>query len=144
MNVEVAVIQFLKSQTNWTVAGEVPADNPAKFITVERTGGAREAMVLDMAEVMISVYHKTSKLECANQTDEIADVIPGLLEDYADINTFRFTKKSAAVVEEYKKAKEEAIRVKAAEPEEPAEPEDKLAAILESDRDVIEDLKDDI
>lgn len=85
MNVEVAVIKFLKSQTNWTVAGEVPADNPAKFITVERTGGAREAMVLDMAEVMISVYHKTSKLECANQTDEIADVIPGLLEDYADI-----------------------------------------------------------
>ena len=34
---------------------------------------------------MISVYHKTSKLDAANMADEIADVIPGLLEDYADI-----------------------------------------------------------
>ena len=32
---------------------------------------------------------------------------------------------------------------KAAEPEELEEPEDKLAAILESDREVIEDLKDE-
>ena len=85
MNVEVAVIQFLKSQTNWTVAGEVPADNPAKFITVERTGGAREAYVLDMSEIMVSVYHKTSKLDAANMADEIADVAHGLVVDYDDI-----------------------------------------------------------
>ena len=66
------------------------------------------------------------------------------VEDYADINDFKFTNKSAAVVEEYKEAKKKALRVKAAEPEELEEPEDKLAAILESDREVIEDLKDDI
>lgn len=85
MNVEVMVITFLKTKTSFPVSGEVPKTLPDKFITIERTSGGRNNMVLDLAEVLISVYSKNSKLEAANEADSIADSIPGLLVDYENI-----------------------------------------------------------
>lgn len=85
MNTEVIVIQYLKNYLNWSVTGEVPDSLPDKFITVERSGGAREAMVLDMAEIQVSVYSKNSKLEAAVMADQIADIMPSLVKDYEDV-----------------------------------------------------------
>lgn len=85
MNTEVIVIQYLNKHLNVPVSGEVPKSLPDKFITVERVSGGREAMVLDLAEIMISIYNKNSKLEAANLADEIADIMPNIVAEYEDV-----------------------------------------------------------
>ena len=86
MNTEVIVIKYLNSKiSGWSIAGEAPKSLPEKFITVERSGGGRTAMVLDLAEIKVSIYHKNSKLEAANMADEIADIAPGIVVDYEDV-----------------------------------------------------------
>lgn len=79
-NVEVVVIDWLKSlaDADYPVSGDIPKERPASFITVDRTGGAREAMVLDRAEILIEVYHKTSRLEASNKAGALGDAIPQL------------------------------------------------------------------
>lgn len=93
-NVEVVVINWLKSivGNNYPVSSEKPETPPTSFILVDRTGGPREAMVLDRAEILIEVYHKTSRLEASNKANEIADRIVELeaYDDnltHADINS---------------------------------------------------------
>lgn len=85
MNVEKRVIKWLEA--SGIVSGDfVSGDKmkakalPEKFILVDRTGGAREAMVLDMAEILIEVYHKTSRLEASEKANAIADAVSGLLQ----------------------------------------------------------------
>lgn len=83
MNVEARVIKWLTgvAGAGWLVAADKPKTKTAeKYIIVDRTGGAREAMVLDMAEILIEVYHKTSRLEASEQANKIADVITDLLQ----------------------------------------------------------------
>ena len=82
MNVEKRVIKWLA-----TIAGDygVYGDKPKgksveKYILVDRTGGAREAMVLDMAEILVEVYHKNSRLEASEKASAIADAVGGLLQ----------------------------------------------------------------
>ena len=84
MNVEARVIKWLTgvAGAGWLVAADKLKGRqlPEKFILVDRTGGAREAMVLDMAEILIEVYHRTSRLEASEQANKIADVITDLLQ----------------------------------------------------------------
>ena len=62
-NIEVIVIDWLKTVAgDYPVSGDIPKERPAKFITVDRTGGPREAMVLDRSEILIEVYHNESRL----------------------------------------------------------------------------------
>lgn len=85
MNIEVLIIQFLQANiSGWSVTGDVPKSQPTKFMTVERTGGGREFMVLDTAEIQVSVYSKNSKLEAAEMADEIADLAPAVADYYED------------------------------------------------------------
>ena len=93
-NIEVIVIDWLKTVAgeDYAVHGDIPKERPASFITVDRTGGNREAMVLDRAEILIEVYHKDSRLAASNKANEIADLIPALKEyehniTHADINS---------------------------------------------------------
>jgi len=83
-NIETSVITWLESVVgDWPVAGDKP-DNPGeKFITIDRTGGPRESMVLDQAEILIEVYHKDSQVTASDKANEIADLIPQL-KAYAD------------------------------------------------------------
>lgn len=85
INVESAVISWLNSLTgtDYPVSGDMPTDRPTKFITVDRTGGPRESMVLDKAEILIEVYNKNSRLDASTKANEIADRIIGL-EAYED------------------------------------------------------------
>ncbi len=81
-NVEKLVIEWLDDEfgSTWPVFGDQPKTRPVKYIIVDRTGGAREAMVLDSAEILIEVYHKTSRVEASDKAAEIADVLHELLE----------------------------------------------------------------
>lgn len=85
VNVEKVVIAWLDDNvgTGWSVYGDMPKERPAKFVLVDRTGGPRESMVLDQAEILIEVYHKTSRVECSDKAQELADLIPGLLSTEA-------------------------------------------------------------
>lgn len=80
-NVEKLVIAWLTSVVgeDWAVYGDQPEQRPIKYITVDRTGGPRESMVLDQAEILIEVYHKNSREITSDKANEIADIIPQLL-----------------------------------------------------------------
>jgi hypothetical protein len=79
-NVEKLVIGWLEDHANitWPVHGDMPETRPEKFLLVDRTGGAREAMVLDTAEILIEVYHKSSREMASDEANKIADLIPEL------------------------------------------------------------------
>lgn len=74
-NVEVIVIDWLKTFVGVPVSGEKAKTPPVSFVLVDRTGGAREAMVLDRAEILIEVYHKNSRLTASELANTIADKI---------------------------------------------------------------------
>lgn len=81
-NVEVLVIDWLNTILGhgWEASGDKPRQVPAQFVLVDRTGGPREAMVLDRAEILIEVYHKNSRMTASDKANEIADKIPALLQ----------------------------------------------------------------
>lgn len=76
-NIETTVITWLNSvlSDGWVAYGDKPSTAPEKYILVDRTGGAREAMVLDTAEILIEVYHKTSRATASDKANELADII---------------------------------------------------------------------
>lgn len=91
-NVEVIVINWLKTFVGVPVSGEKAKTPPASFVLVDRTGGAREAMVLDRAEILIEVYHKNSRLAASELANTIGDKIVELeaVSDnitHADVNS---------------------------------------------------------
>ncbi|WP_438980197.1 hypothetical protein [Polynucleobacter sp.] len=92
--VEELVIAWLGelSGNDWPVYGDKPQQVPKQFILVDRTGGPREAMVLDRAEILIEVYDKDSRLGASNRASAIADAIVGLEAfnhdiTHADVNS---------------------------------------------------------
>lgn len=84
-NVETLVIDWLQTLvgSGWPVSGDKPKTLPEKFILIDRTGGPREAMVLDRAEILIEVYHKNSRATASDKANDIADAIVQL-EAYSD------------------------------------------------------------
>jgi len=85
-NVETIVVAWLKAlpvANGYSVSGDIPKERPEKFITVDRTGGPREAMVLDRAEILIEVYNRNSRLDASEVANLIADHIIEL-EAYDD------------------------------------------------------------
>jgi hypothetical protein len=82
-NVEKVVIDWLETLLGdaLPVFGDKPKNIPDQgFVLVDRTGGPREAMVLDQAEILIEVYHKTSRVTASDHAQMIADNIPSLHE----------------------------------------------------------------
>ena len=75
-NIEVLIIEWLNTFAGgYPASGDKPKDAPAKYMLVDRTGGPREAMVLDRAEILIEVYDKNSRLDASNKANAIADSI---------------------------------------------------------------------
>lgn len=74
-NIEVLVVEWLKTLgfTDYSLSGDKPKDTPDKYILVDRTGGPREAMVLDRAEILIEVYNVSSRLDASNVANQIGD-----------------------------------------------------------------------
>ncbi len=81
-DVEVLVIQWLNSilGSGWAAHGDKPdtPPDPDQYVLVDRTGGPREAMVLDRAEILIEVYCKDSRDTAKNKANDIADRIIAL------------------------------------------------------------------
>jgi len=84
MNIEATVITWLNSilDDGWIAYGDKPKGENAEFVLVDRTGGPRESMVLDQAEILIEVYEKNSRSAASIKADNIADRIIEL-EAYA-------------------------------------------------------------
>lgn len=74
---EALVVSWLNSilGTGWAAHGDKPDNPPEQYVLVDRTGGPRNAMVLDKAEILIEVYHKTSRSTAKNKANDIADRI---------------------------------------------------------------------
>lgn len=89
-DVEVIVVNWLNSilGEGWEASGDKPKDTPNQYVLVDRTGGPREALVLDRATILIEVYHKDSRSTAKNKANEIADRIYELAE-YAHNITLR-------------------------------------------------------
>lgn len=86
MNAEVAIIRYLaECLPDVSVSGDLPNPRPAKAVTLERTGGAEDRIVLDHPTIAIQCWGNTraeamfladNVEECMRQLDdpEIPDV----------------------------------------------------------------------
>lgn len=85
-NLEAMVIAWLRDLVpGYPASSDTPKTLPKQFILVERTGGAREAMLGDNAEILIEVYDKDSGYDCAEIANFIADKIVDLTVEYENI-----------------------------------------------------------
>lgn len=87
VDVEAVVVAWLNTilGTGWAAYGDKPTDAPVQYVLVDRTGGPRESMVLDKAEILIEVYHKTSRATAKTKANSIADQIVALEAYSTDI-----------------------------------------------------------
>lgn len=79
-DVEVIVVAWLNSilGAGWAAHGKKPKETPDQYVLVDRAGGPRIAMVMDAAQILIEVYHKTDRTAAKSKAYEIADKIPQL------------------------------------------------------------------
>lgn len=77
MSIEADVIAFLKSQFAVPVSASVPKDRPARFITVERTGGALDTF-RDLPIFAIQSWGM-SVADAADLADDVRLLLPELL-----------------------------------------------------------------
>lgn len=84
IDVEATVVAWLNSilPSGWDAYGDKPDDAGEQYVLVDRTGGPRESMVLDKAEILIEVYHKDSRSSAKDIANSIADQVVAL-EAYA-------------------------------------------------------------
>lgn len=87
VDVEAVVVAWLNSilGSGWAAYGDKPNNAGNQYVLVDRTGGPRESMVLDKAEILIEVYHKTSRNTAKNKALDIADQVVALEAYSADI-----------------------------------------------------------
>lgn len=82
-DVEEAVVAWLNTilPSGYSASGDKPDDDPTPdtYVTVDRTGGPREAMVLDRASILIEVFNKGSRTDAKNVAQSIADQVPNLV-----------------------------------------------------------------
>ena len=87
-NVEAMVISWLNDKlADYPASSDTPKSLPDHFILVDRTGGSREAMLGDAAEILIEVYDKDSKYDCSEIANYIADHIIELPQIYENITS---------------------------------------------------------
>jgi hypothetical protein len=86
VDVEAVVVAWLNSilASGWDAYGDKPTGLD-QYVLVDRTGGPRESMVLDKAEILIEVYHKTSRATAKTLALSIADQVVALEAYSADI-----------------------------------------------------------
>lgn len=86
VDVEAVVVAWLNSilPSGWDAYGDKPKGLD-QYVLVDRTGGPRESMVLDKAEILIEVYHQTSRATAKTKALDIADRVVALEAYNADI-----------------------------------------------------------
>lgn len=85
-NIESIIINWLNDLVpGYPASSDTPKALPKRFILVERTGGGREALVGDAAEILVEVYDKQSRFDCSEIANFIADHVRQLVVDYENI-----------------------------------------------------------
>ncbi len=85
-NIEAIIIKWLNDIVpGYPASSDTPKALPKRFILVERTGGGREYLVGDDADILIEIYDKTSRFDCSEIANFIGDHIHELVEEYDDI-----------------------------------------------------------
>jgi hypothetical protein len=95
LDIEETVIAWLNKilPEGYSASGDKPKDpTPDTYVLVDRTGGAREAMVMDRAAILIEVYNKDSRKAAKDVALMIGDRIRELTAEaddltHADINS---------------------------------------------------------
>lgn len=79
MNIEATVISYLKKNGINAVA-DVPKDRPGEFVTVERTGGSHDSVILDRPTVAVQAWSTTryKASELMNEVDAIMLKLPSV------------------------------------------------------------------
>lgn len=79
-DVEALVVSWLNSVLTGNYANKAYGDKPAtpgnEYVLVDRTGGPRENMMLDKAEILIEVYNKDSRATAKTVALDLADKVP--------------------------------------------------------------------
>ena len=73
MNIEVKIIEYL-NKNGFKAYANVPSDRPDSFVTVERTGGGRDSVIIDRPMVVIQVW-ALKRLEASEMAYSIRDVL---------------------------------------------------------------------
>lgn len=83
VNVEQILIDYLiPLLPGVTIAADVPNPRPEKLVTIERTGGGADSIVLDRPALMVQCWAK-SRVEASNLAYEVDALILDI--DHADI-----------------------------------------------------------
>ena len=80
MNVEVSIISGLGTVLDVTVYADVPKNRPDSFVTVERTGGGRDAYgLIDRPTIAVQSWAKTryEAAQLANTVDAVMHSLVG-------------------------------------------------------------------
>lgn len=81
LDAEETVVAWLTGivPSDWSVSADKLKSDPDHYILVERTGGPREDLVLDRAEILIETYSKVSRLEAKNMAMTISDQVKDMV-----------------------------------------------------------------
>lgn len=76
MNIEATIISYLSEKGIKAVA-DIPADRPGEFVTVERTGGSHDSVVLDRPTVAVQAW-STTRYKASELMDKVDSLMLGL------------------------------------------------------------------
>ena len=91
VNAETMIVQYLKRHLDEHVSTDVPPERPARFLTVERTGGT-ETRFASRPMLAIQVWGGT-RTECGNLAQKVKAVLFGLtsLTTVSDVQVMSLT-----------------------------------------------------
>ena len=79
MNIETKIIDYLKKK-GFQVYANVPSSRPTSFVTVERTGGSHDSVVIDRPTVAIQAW-SDKRLSASELAYSIRDALIGMVSE---------------------------------------------------------------
>lgn len=79
MNIETKIIDYLKKK-GFQVYANVPSNRPTSFVTVERTGGSHDSVVIDRPTVAIQAW-SDKRLSASELAYSIRDALIGMVSE---------------------------------------------------------------
>lgn len=83
-DIEALLVEYLSETLDIPVAADVPEVMPDEFISLERTGGQFNQMVLDNPSVAIQVW-STSRASAKNRAYEVDRLVRAMTDVYTDV-----------------------------------------------------------
>lgn len=79
MNIETKIIDYLKKK-GFQVYANVPSSRPTSFVTVERTGGSHDSVVIDRPTVAIQAW-SDKRLSASELAYSVRDALNGMVSE---------------------------------------------------------------